>query len=166
MVSISSFSWMLSGFSFRHLGSCNEGEILPPGKHIFPRQRLNYMSQHAPHTIGGGHHNSCQPMALCRDLWLVSCTAAVVNGNRGLLRSMSWTAGRGSLSPLPRSHMVSWQPISALRPPLCLAPKLPFARSGFLSAAAGGGGEMEREEGSGDRAGGRGGEGQAQRGKE
>ncbi|KAK5601245.1 hypothetical protein CRENBAI_002308 [Crenichthys baileyi] len=52
--------------------------------------------------------------------------------------------------------MVSWQPISALRPPLCLAPSLLFARSGSLSAAAGGGGEMEREEGSGDRAGGRG----------
>lgn len=92
------------------------------------------------------------------ELWLVCCTAAVVIGNRGFQGSMSWTAGRGSLSPLSGVTCSPLQPISALRPPLSLTPSLPFAHSGSFRLQQEGGGEMEREEGRGDRKGGRGGE--------
>lgn len=64
------------------------------------------------------------------ELWLVCCTAAVVNSNRGFQGSMSWTAGTGSLSPLSAVTWSPLQPISALCPPLLLAPSLSFARFG------------------------------------
>lgn len=77
-------------------------------------------------------------------------TAAVVNGNRGLQKSTSWTAG-GGFPPqvLCRGgHMVGWQPISMLRPPRCLAPPSPLAGLSCLQLSGGRG--VEKEEGSGD----------------
>lgn len=72
------------------------------------------------------------------DLWLVYCTAAVVNGNWGFRGSMSWTAGRGSVSSLPGVTWVlsnqSWRYYSLIG-------------SWGLCLAAAGGGRGDREEG-------------------
>lgn len=94
-------------------------------------------------------------MVLCRDVRLVSCTTAVVNGNRGLQRTTSWTAGSGSAQSSVRR---SRGPLAAnLHPPPSSLPGSFFliCSSWLPSAAAGGGRGDDGEEGSGNREGGR-----------
>ena len=106
-----------------------------------------------PPTTGGGGHKSCQPMAPCLGiLWLVRCTAAVVNGNRGFQGSMSWTAGRGSLG-----HVVP--PAANLGPPPSSLPSLIGSTLTLLGCSGRGRGDGKRGGKWRQRGEGRGGEG-------
>lgn len=105
--------WMSASAALTHKHFSREastgGNIPPRGtgisalkQPILPHHRLDYTSRHAPpHNRRRGPEILPANSFESGDLWLVCCTAAVVNGNRGFQGSMSWTAGRGSLSPLP-----------------------------------------------------------------